>query len=414
VATGIVLIALLATFLAAWAKLRVQRTVMEVEGRLSGLVLQLLAGAAKLRVTGAETRAFAQWAKEFSLQKRLGFQTGRVDAAVEVWNAAFPLLSSATIYFSVMWFAKETAKSGGTPLSAGDFIGFNAAFGIFLSETLQLASAGMQALSVVPLFERARPILEEAPEVDAAKADPGEISGRIQVERVTFRYAADGPAILNDVTVSVEPGEYVAFVGASGSGKSTLLRLMLGLETPEAGSVYYDGKDLATIDVNKLRRRIGVVTQNSAIRAGSIFANIVGSLPLKDEDAWRAARMAGMEDDIKAMPMGMHTVLTQGGGTISGGQKQRLMIARAVVSRPRVLFFDEATSALDNKTQAIVTRSLNELQATRIAIAHRLSTIMGADRIYVMDAGKVVQVGTYEELAAVPGVFADLIKRQVA
>jgi ABC-type bacteriocin/lantibiotic exporter with double-glycine peptidase domain len=214
--------------------------------------------------------------------------------------------------------------------------------------------------------------------------------------------------------VHIAPGEYVALVGPSGSGKSTLFRLLLGLDVPEAGAVYYDGRNLAQLDVAKVRRRMGVVMQAGKIRAGSIFENIVGSAPLSMEDAMVAARMAGFEDDLKAMPMGMQTMLQQGGLTLSGGQRQRLMIARAIVNKPRILLFDEATSALDNRTQAIVSRSLQELQATRVAVAHRLSTIQGADRIVVLAAGKVVQMGGYDELASQPGMFADLIKRQIA
>jgi ATP-binding cassette subfamily C protein len=190
--------------------------------------------------------------------------------------------------------------------------------------------------------------------------------------------------------------------------------MLLGLDRPETGSVYYDGKDLALLDVQKLRRRIGVVMQNNRIRAGSLFENIVGSSGLTMEDAWEAARMAGLDQDIKQMPMGLHTVLQQGGGTLSGGQRQRLLIARALATRPRLLLFDEATSALDNRTQAIVSESLASLQASRVVIAHRLSTIVGADRIYVMAAGKVLQVGSYAELAVQEGLFAELIRRQVA
>jgi len=414
VATGVMLLALPVTLFAAWRKVGLQRDVMEVEGKIAGLVLQLLVGISKLRVAGAERRAFSEWARKFSDQKTLGLRTGRVDNAVEVFNSGFPLVSSLTLFYGLLWITAEALKKGLTPLSPGDFIGFNSAFGIFLSETLQMATALMTAMTVVPVFERARPILAEKAEVDASKLDPGELTGRIEVDRVTFRYHPDGPAILQDVTVHIEPGEFIAIVGPSGSGKSTLLRMMLGLEVPEAGGVYFDGRDVQMLDVQKLRRRIGVVTQNAGIRAGSIFANIVGSLPLSVDDAWAAAKMAGFEEDVKAMPMGMHTVLTQGGLTLSGGQRQRLMISRAIVTRPRILFFDEATSALDNRTQAIVSRSLQELQTTRVVIAHRLTTIMHADRIYVMQDGKLVQQGAYQALAGQPGLFQDLIKRQVA
>jgi len=344
----------------------------------------------------------------------LTFRAGSIENLVEVFNASFPLITSAALFYAVLWLAEQAAQTGDPPLSPGDFVAFNAALGGFLMQTLSTGLTAMQALAIVPLYERARPILEARPEVDTTKADPGELAGEIEVSRVTFRYQEDGPTILSDISLRIEPGEYVAIVGPSGSGKSTLLRLLLGLETPETGCVYYDGRDLALLDVQRLRRRIGVVAQSGAIRTGSIFSNIAGSLPLRESDAWEAARMAGFDEDIRQMPMGMHTVVQQGGGTLSGGQRQRLIIARAIVTRPRILFFDEATSALDNRTQAIVSESLRELQATRVVIAHRLSTIIGADRIHVMQAGRIVQQGGYQELIGREGLFAELVKRQVA
>ena len=273
--------------------------------------------------------------------------------------------------------------------------------------------ATLSVLSVIPLFERARPILAARPEVDTSKSDPGELNGLIEIDHLSFRYEPDVPLVLDDMTMRVPPGEFVAIVGPSGSGKTTLLKLLLGLEVPETGSIYYDGHDLQMLDVQRLRRRIGVVMQNAQIRQGTILENIVGAGPYSIEDAWTAARMAGLEADLKAMPMGMHTILQQGGVTLSGGQRQRLAIARAIVSRPRVVFFDEATSALDNRTQAIVSGSLQNLQATRIAIAHRLSTVTAADRIFVMQAGRIVQTGTFAELSRQPGLFMDLMKRQL-
>ena len=413
-ATGVVLVALGTTLALGYLKVRLQRQVVAVEGRISGLVLQLLGGIAKLRVTGSESRAFSRWAALFTEQKRLAFGTGAIGNVMEAFSSVFPLLGSMVIFVALLSLQKGAAPGQPSPVKPGDFVAFNAAFGSFLIQVLAAGVAAMQALNVVPLWERARPILEARPEVDLTKADPGEVTGEIEVSHVTFRYQADGPSILSDVSLRIEPGEYVALVGPSGSGKSTLLRMLLGLDVPETGSVYYDGRDLQTLDVQKLRRKIGVVNQGAVVRAGSLFTNIVGLLPLTQDDAWEAARLAGLDQDIRQMPMGMNTVLQQGGGTLSGGQRQRLMIARAIVSRPRILFFDEATSALDNRTQAIVSRSLTELQATRVAIAHRLSTILGADRIYVLAAGRVVQQGTYRELVEREGLFRELVRRQFA
>jgi ATP-binding cassette subfamily C protein len=283
-----------------------------------------------------------------------------------------------------------------------------------LTNVITTSSAILASFNTIPLYEQAKPILEARPEVDGHKADPGTLTGAIEVQHAAFRYAEDGPPVLRDVTLSVRPGEFVAFVGASGSGKSTLLRLLLAFEAPTAGAVYVDGQDLSGLDVQSVRRQIGVVLQNGRLLSGDLFTNIVGSGLATTEDAWEAARMAGLDDDIRAMPMGMHTVVSEGGGMLSGGQRQRLMIARALVHRPRILLFDEATSALDNRTQAVVSASLERLQATRIVVAHRLSTIIKADRIFVIERGEIVEEGSYEELMRRDGAFAALARRQLA
>jgi ABC-type bacteriocin/lantibiotic exporter with double-glycine peptidase domain len=253
-----------------------------------------------------------------------------------------------------------------------------------------------------------------APEARAERTDPGVLSGDIEINQVSFRYKADGPLALNDVSLRVRPGEFVAIVGPSGSGKSSLFRLLLGFETPEAGSVYYNGQDLTKLDVQAVRRQIGVVLQEARLMPGSIYQNIIGTLDLTLEDAWEAARMSGLDEDTRQMPMGMHTVITAGGATLSGGQRQRLMIARAVVAKPRLMLFDEATSALDNRTQETVSKNLEVLHTTRIVIAHRLSTIRRADRVYVLVGGRLAQSGAYAELLNQRGPFADLVKRQLA
>ena len=289
-----------------------------------------------------------------------------------------------------------------------------AAYTTCLHGMLAATGAVASTLMVVPLYEQAQPILHTLPEAHVGKADPGELAGAVQIQHVRFRYNHDGPWILDDLSVDIRPGEYVAFVGPSGSGKSTALRLLLGFETPEAGAIYYDGQDFSGLDTTAVRAQIGVVLQNGRLMAGDIFTNIVGSSNATLDEAWTAAEMAGLAEDIRAMPMGMHTMVTDGGGTLSGGQRQRLMIARAIVGRPRLIYFDEATSALDNHTQAVVRASLDRLQATRIVIAHRLSTVEHADRIYVIKGGKVVETGDYGELMANDGLFARLARRQIA
>ncbi len=411
-ATLLVAVALAVTLCAGWLQLRHQRHLSRKQAEISGMVLQFLTGISKLRVAGAEVQAFAMWTRRFAEQRRLRFAVRRIAGGLAAFNAAFPIAASLVI-FAVASGRLEGA-SGEAPLRTGDFLAFLAAFSAFLGAMVATSSAVVGALTVIPHYENASPILLAEPESDSGRADPGALSGEIEVQHLRFRYGGEGPYVLDGLSLHVRPGEFVALVGASGSGKSTLLRLLLGFEAAESGSVYFDGQELGGVDVLAVRRQIGVVLQNGRLMPGDIFSNIVGSSLCTLDDAWEAARMAGLDEDVRAMPMGMHTVVSEGGSTLSGGQRQRLLIARAVVTRPRILLFDEATSALDNRTQAVVSDSLSRLQATRLVIAHRLSTIVGADRICVVQGGRVVQSGSYDQLMREAGPFADLARRQLA
>jgi ATP-binding cassette subfamily C protein len=408
-ATGLASVLVAATVASSLVQLRRQRVLSRVQAEIEGVVLQLLSGIAKLRAAAAEARAFGLWAERFARQRRLRYAVRRANAGLASFSAAFPVLAQAVIFA-----VAATMVSGEKGMKTGDFLAFMAAFGAFTGALLTTSQAVTQALAAIPQYEIARPILEAEPEVDGARADPGVLAGQVSVQHLFFRYAEDGAYVLDDLTLEAEPGEFVALVGASGSGKSTLLRLLLGFEQPESGSIFYDGQELGGLDILALRRQIGVVLQNGRLMPGDIYSNIVGSTGAPLDDAWEAARMSGLDGDIKAMPMGMHTVVSEGGTTLSGGQRQRLMIARAIVTRPRILFFDEATSALDNRTQSIVADSLAGLRATRIVIAHRLSTVIHADRICVIHKGRVVQRGRYDELMATDGPFRELALRQIA
>lgn len=406
---ALVIVAVLFNVGASYLRLRHERKLAEIEGRISGLVFQLLGSIAKLRTTGAESRAFLNWAMEYGRQQEHQFKANMVGNAVGVFGTVYPTLASMVFFFAIAFFV-----DGDTGFSTGSFLAFNAAFGGFMGAMLGATSVFATVLAIVPIYERAKPILQTPPEINESKASPGILTGDIEISSLCFRYTPDGPPILQDVSLHIRPGEFIAVVGSSGSGKSTLLRLLLGFERPSSGALYYDRQDVSGIDLAALRRQLGVVLQNGQLLSGDIFTNIIGSAAtLTLDDAWEAATQAGIADDIHAMPMGMHTVVSDGGGTLSGGQRQRLLIARAIVNRPRILFFDEATSALDNRAQEMVSTSLENLHATRIVIAHRLSTIINADRIFVMDGGKLVQSGTYTELIGVDGLFADLAKRQI-
>ena len=396
-----------------WLKLQYDRQIADTQGELQGFLFEFLSGINKIRITGAEKRIFTLWADRFSKLKKLGFQSGSYQNYVETFNGSYPLLTNI-FFFSFIYYMISTADRTTAIISVGAFMAFISAFNQFLGDCLKMSLALISSLNMVTLYERVKPILEEIPESSIGSTDPGELSGEIEMNSVSFRYHEDQPLVLKDISFHIKSGEMVAFVGTSGSGKSTIMRLLLGFEEPEIGSVYYDGQAYDAMNKDLVRRQIGVVLQNGALMSGSIYKNIVGNSELTLEDAWEAARMAGMEEDIKQMPMEMHTVISEGAGTFSGGQRQRLMIARAIAHKPRLLYMDEATSALDNRTQNIVAESLDKLQSTRIVIAHRLSTVMSADRIYVMDKGTIVESGTYAELMQMNGVFYNLASRQIA
>ncbi len=408
-ATGLVAVAVAVSLAMSWLQLRGQREILKLRSRISGVVLQLLAGIAKLKMVAAEPQAFGLWARLFSDQRALQFRARSLRNWLVVFHSAYPVVCSLAIFA-----AAAPRLTGPDALTTGVFLGFLAAFNLCLASTLSASGAVINVLAALPLYEQAIPILHTVPEVNPARRDPGELAGAVELQHVGFRYQADGPPVLRDISIRARPGEFVALVGPSGSGKSTLLRLLLGFEVPEVGTVSYDEQDLAGLDIEAVRRQMGVVLQSGRLMAGDVFTNIVGASPATLEQAWEAAAMAGLDEDIRQMPMGMHTMVSEGGSTFSGGQRQRLMIARAVVHRPRILLFDEATSALDNRTQAVVTRSLDRLKATRIVVAHRLSTIVGADRIYVLQGGSVVETGRYEDLLARDGVFARMARRQLA
>ena len=389
-----------------------QVALADKEGELSGLSLQLFSGISKLRGTNSEKEAFLKWVTLFKHKKEAYRKSGLWQMSLQALGKNLKLFVMIALFFVYFLFLRESGT--GQNLSSGSFMAFYSAYGTFQAAVLALLQGVFTSIHCIPQYRRLSPILIAQPEVSEDKPLVDQLNGQIAVHNVSFRYSPDGPLILNDVSMQILPGQFVAIVGDSGSGKSTLLRLLLGFDFPEEGSILYDSNDLTEIDLRGLRRQMGVVLQKGKILQGSIFENIVGgSALLSQDDAWEAARLAGCYDDIKAMPMGMHTVVTAGGGTLSGGQRQRIMIARAIVSRPKILFFDEATSALDNKTQKIVSDSLEQLQATRIVIAHRLSTIEQADQIYVLEKGQLVENGNYQQLIDLKGSFYNLAQRQL-
>lgn len=407
IACAVAVISAAVTLISGTAILRCSRQILELGGHFFGLLVQLVNGVAKLRVAAAEERAFARWARDYSRLLRLELRRRTIQDRVHLLNLAVSGSSAVVLYGAASALIQRDA--GFTP---GVFLAFHVAYGTFIGAVVHLSNTVTDVLAVVILHERTRPILEATPEINEAKTDPGRLAGAVQLEHVVFQYDPRGPLVLDDVSLGARAGEFIALVGPSGSGKSTVLRLLLGLETPQLGSIHLDGQELSGLDVFAVRRQLGVVLQTGRINAGSIFDNIAAGTRISLNDAWEAARAVGFADEIETLPMGLHTVISEGGTNLSGGQRQRLLLARALVHKPRVLLLDEATSALDNRTQAIVSESLEQLAVTRIVVAHRLSTIKKADRIYVIDAGRLTEQGRFEELAAGGGLFARLMARQ--
>ncbi|MFD3695377.1 NHLP bacteriocin export ABC transporter permease/ATPase subunit [Streptomyces sp. NPDC058646] len=388
-------------------QLRYQRRLIELGHRLNNQAFQTLRGLPKLRVAAAESFAYAAWAREFARTRELQQRIGRIQNVVTVLGAVYLPLCTLVMFMLLAGPARGA-------MSAGEFLTFSTALTMLLSSVTQLTGALISAAAVLPMFEQIKPVLREIPEVVRSSTRPGELTGAIEAKNLSYRYSDDGPLVLDDVGFRIRKGEFVAIVGASGCGKSTLLRLLIGFDRPVSGSVLYDGQDLAALDQAAVRRQCGVVLQNAEPFTGSILDCICGAGTFSLEEAWEAAAMAGLAEDIKAMPMGMHTMLSDGAGTVSGGQRQRLMIAQALIRKPRILFFDEATSALDNEAQRVVVESTRALHATRVVIAHRLSTIMEADRVIAMADGRIVQQGPPAELLAdTAGLFHDLVRRQL-
>ncbi|MFD9790030.1 NHLP bacteriocin export ABC transporter permease/ATPase subunit [Streptomyces sp. NPDC059070] len=388
------------------AELRWQRRLVELGNRLNNQAFQTLRGLPKLRVAAAESFAYAAWAREFARGRELQRRADGIKNLTTVLGAVHLPLCSLGMFVLLAGPARGS-------LSAAAFLTFHTAVTMVLTSVTQLTGAFLSAAAVLPMFEQIRPVLDAAPEVASGAVRPGVLSGEIEARGLSFRYADDGPPVLDGVSLSVRAGEFVAVVGPSGCGKSTLLRLLIGFDRPLTGTVRYDGQDLAALDRAAVRRQCGVVLQHARPLTGSILECVSGAGSHTQDEVWAAVAMAGLAEDVRRMPMGLHTMITDG-GAVSGGQRQRLMIAQALVRRPRILFFDEATSALDNETQRTVIESTRALNATRVVIAHRLSTVLDADRVLVMADGRIVQEGPPAELLAdTGGPLHALVRRQL-
>lgn len=403
----LLVLAVIVIALLGWRQTRHEGKLIEIKGKMDSRLYQLLSGVDKLRMAGVEDRALYEYVKPYTESKKVNISKERIENAVNTLTTVLTSVFSLVLYYVMI-------KKLDAEISMGAFMGFSAAFGSFSGAMLQAVSSILKVNDIAPVYDRAKPILETLPELEENVELPGDLSGDIEINGVTFSYSPDRAPVLSNLSLHIHPGEYIGIVGPSGCGKSTLLKLLLGFEKPQSGKIFYDGRDIDGMDKRELRKKFGVVLQNGKLISGSIYENITITAPgasmqrVKD-----VVRAVGLEEDIAQMPMGLHTVLSENSGTISGGQQQRILIARAIINNPKIIFFDEATSALDNLTQKKVCESLNRLRATRLVIAHRLSTIIQCDRIIVMDQGGIQECGTYQELMAQKGMFYELAKRQL-
>lgn len=402
------LLIVLATFVfsvaVALVNVKVSKETMEYSAKEKGLLYSLITGIQKIRLCGAEKRAFVRWGNLYAKEAKLTYSPPAIIHFSSVIIMAIGAIGTIILYFAA-------ARSG---VSVADYYSFSVAYGYISVAFTSLAGVTQTVAAIKPVLQIIKPLMDTQPETGENKIVVTRLSGGIEISHLSFRYPDNDIQVLNDVSLKINPGQYVAIVGESGCGKSTLLRLLMGFETPQKGSIYFDGKDMKTLDKKSLRRKIGVVMQNGKLMQGDIFSNITITAPWLDQDAaWEAAEIAGAADYIRSLPMGMHTLIQEGSGGVSGGQKQRIMIARAIAPKPKILMLDEATSALDNVTQKKVCDALDNLKCTRIVVAHRLSTIRQCDRILFLKDGKICEDGSYDELIEKDGLFAELVKRQM-
>ena len=381
----------------------IQKKQLEASSKEAGITYEMINGIQKIRLSGSEKRVFAKWANAFSKAAKAKYDFPMVVRLSGAISLAITLLGNIALYYIAVR----------TNVDVGNYMAFTTSYGVLSGAFSSVVSMVGVCFNIQPVYNMARPILESETETAVGKKVIESISGNISFDHVSFRYTDTSPLVVDDLSLNIKEGEYIAIVGQTGCGKSTLVRLLLGFEKPLSGTISFDGNNIEDVDFSSLRRNIGTVLQNGILFHADIFSNIIISCPsMTEEDAWHAAEIANIADDIREMPMGMRTVISEGQGGISGGQKQRIMIARAIVHSPKVLVFDEATSALDNKTQKSISDSIAKLNCTRIVIAHRLSTIKNADRIIMLEGGKIIEEGNYQALIDKKGKFAELVERQ--
>lgn len=402
---GALALALCVLIALARRQARHESVVFDTYGEVFGVLYDILLGIDKVQAAGRELNAFARWSELFSTQKSADARALRQQSAIVAVAAALQPLAVGVLLFGVAAF--------GLHPDLQDIVVAGVAAAQVALSVGQFSQVATSAYGAAPVLRRLQPLLAQ-PAPNTGR-DPGPLGGGVGLESVTFAYPGATTPTLDHVDLHAAPGEFVAVVGPSGAGKSTLVRMLLGFEEPSEGAVRFDGQDLRELERRPVRRQIGTVLQQARLMRGSLLDNIIGpSTELTESDAWAAADRAGIGAALRALPMGLQTRINETGEGLSGGQIQRIFIARALVRQPPVLLLDEATSALDNRTQREIAEQVASLACTRVVIAHRLSTVRGADRIYVLDRGRVNGVGTYDELIETNALFRRLVRSQDA
>ncbi|MBA3722261.1 MAG: NHLP bacteriocin export ABC transporter permease/ATPase subunit [Parachlamydiaceae bacterium] len=405
-----ILLSISITMICYFYQMHIQFGLLEIGAKINNFLIQIINGIAKIRVAGVENKVFRKWSESFSVSQSLSYQSRKMQIFVDVLTVTLSSFFMLGIYSIGIYLLENSEKD---PFTIGIFMAFTAAYTPFLQAISGLLSSALSFSIIKPYWQRALVILKEPTETNIAKIRPGQLTGEIWINNVYFRYHEETSLILKDINIQINPGEFIGIIGISGCGKSTLLKLLIGFEKPEKGYIFYNQKDFTSLDVEEVRRQIGIVLQTSAIISGTIYENIVCGRKYSIDKFNQALEISGLQEVLKDFPMGLNTMLTTGGNTLSGGQKQRIALARALLTEPKILILDEATSALDNKTQEELTSKLDNLKMTRVVVAHRLSTIMNADRIYVIDKGMIIQSGSYQELSKQKGsLFEKFLNQQ--
>ncbi len=392
-------------YIFGYLRISKEREKLETSTKANGMLYEFLSGILKIKVSGLENRSLYEFQKANVESMRYDMRSTRISNAGSVFSAVMAVVYSGFIYFIVIK-KKQT-------LTIGEYTAFSSVYGMFTSSMSQLVQFFITQAALIPVMDRIKPIFEQSTEAVDLSPTAKALNGDIEVAHLSFAYNTDEPLVLDDINMNIKRGEYIGIVGPSGCGKSTLLKLLLGFEKPTTGNIFYDDRDIDTLEKTEMRRQMGVVLQDGKMIVGNIYSNITLAAPnLQPSEVEPLLEEVGLSEDVAKMPMGMFTSISEGGGTVSGGQQQRILIARALANNPVILLLDEATSALDNITQQKVCENMKRRNMTRILIAHRLTTVKECDRIYVMDQGKIVETGDYNELMEKKGLFYELVRRQ--